>query len=121
MDFFKEQALKRPLPDEISSDSTLKKILSIIKKDLSPTHVFFYGSRANLTHHENSDYDFVVVVPNSEDASYKRSIPVKKKLSDIGISTDIFIYTEDKFNDWKDEFSSTPETAINTGYEVTHL
>jgi hypothetical protein len=30
----------------------------------------------------------------------------------------VWIYSEAEFNDWKDEFSSIPETALNTGKEI---
>lgn len=121
MNFFEEQRKKRPLPEKLGQDETLKKILSVIKQELSPSHVFLYGSRANQAHSEYSDYDFVVVIPNSEDSSSRRAHPIKDTIESFGARADIFIYTEEKFHDWKDEFSSTPETAFNTGYEVTHL
>lgn len=34
------------------------------------------------------------------------------------ISVDVFIYTEDEFNNWKDEFSSIPHTVATEGVEI---
>lgn len=34
------------------------------------------------------------------------------------VAADIFIYSEKEFNEWKDEFSTIPETAPNTGKEL---
>ena len=36
----------------------------------------------------------------------------------FGISADVFVYSQREFDDWKDDFSSIPETAINTGREI---
>jgi hypothetical protein len=35
-----------------------------------------------------------------------------------GVSADVFVYDEAEFEEWKEEFSSIPETAINTGKEI---
>jgi len=34
------------------------------------------------------------------------------------ISADVFFYSQEEFDDWKDELSSIPETALNTGIEI---
>ncbi len=43
-----------------------------------------------------------------------RSLIFKKH----GILTDIFIYSIKEFEEWKDEFNSIPETALNIGKEI---
>lgn len=98
-------------------DKNLKKIVEALKKEFHPSRLFLFGSRANGTHRTDSDYDFVLVVPglkNRENAEVKaRSL----LLNEYGISADVFIYNKKDFNEWKDELSSIPETALNTGRE----
>lgn len=39
-------------------------------------------------------------------------------LQHIDAKVDVFVYSEKEFNEWKDELSSIPETALNTGREI---
>ena len=34
------------------------------------------------------------------------------------VEAQVWTYSEEEFLDWKDEFSSIPETALNTGKEI---
>ncbi len=36
----------------------------------------------------------------------------------LGVDVQVWTYSEEYFNDWKDEFSSMPETAVNAGKEI---
>ncbi|MFM6930099.1 MAG: nucleotidyltransferase domain-containing protein [Bdellovibrio sp.] len=100
-----------------------QKIINEIKETLkdayNPLRLFLFGSRANSTATKDSDYDFVMVVPNPKkstlhEMSKARSLVFNKHL----VSADVFIYSEKEFDEWKDEFSSIPETALNTGIEI---
>lgn len=99
------------------------KIINAIKQTLkvtyNPLRLFLFGSRANGTAKKDSDYDFVMVVHGKK----------KHSVEDLGkainliwdkhkVSADIFIYSEKEFANWKDEFSSIPELALNTGIEI---
>ena len=121
MDYFKENSQSKYLPTQLKSDKNLIEIIAVLRKELSPINIYFYGSRANLTNHQESDYDFVVITPNSDTPSYEQSRKAKKALKSLDVQSDIFVYSQDEFNEWKDEFSSILETALNTGYEVSHL
>lgn len=100
-----------------------QKIINAIKHTLkeayNPLRLFLFGSRANGTAKKDSDYDFVMVVPGKK----------KHSVDDLGkainliwdkhqVSADVFIYSEKEFSDWKDEFNSIPEIALNTGKEI---
>jgi len=113
--------IPKTIPIDIAADPALQKIVSILKQDLKPEKIYFYGSRAQGTNNSDSDYDFVVVVKDSPLPVFERSVSTKRHLSDLSLFADLFIYTQAEFDDWKDEFSSTPETALNTGYEVSSL
>jgi predicted nucleotidyltransferase len=80
--------------------------------------MFLFGSRANGTFQSDSDYDLVLVVSSSDRSRLDRMEQARLALKGVGVSADVFVYTEQEFNKWKDEFSSIPETALNTGREL---
>lgn len=100
------------------TDPKLKQITDVLKVTFKPSRLFLFGSRANGSHRPDSDYDFVMVVPglkNRPAAENKARSLIHKE---VGVSADIFIYSPKTFNEWKDELSSIPETALNTGREL---
>ncbi len=103
------------------TDQVLPKIITSLKRELNPTQLFLYGSRANETAKPGSDYDFVAVIPEFD---AKNRYDVMSKLSsklwqELDVEVQVWVYSQADFDDWKDEFSSIPETALNTGIEVT--
>jgi len=103
---------------KFAQNKKLKEIVDFLKKEFKPSRLFLFGSRANGSHRTDSDYDFVLVVPGLKNrfaAEVKaRSLILKK----FDISADIFIYSKKDFDQWKNELSSIPETALNTGKEI---
>lgn len=97
----------------------IEQIKETLKTKYKPTRLFLFGSRANGTAKKDSDYDFVMVVPGNHKVS---SNEIGKAINLIWdkhkVSADVFIYSEKEFEICKDEFSSIPETAINTGKEI---
>jgi predicted nucleotidyltransferase len=101
----------------------LQKIADELKTQYQPTRLILYGSRANLTHKQDSDYDFVMVLKEF-DAKNRMSMmqKISKYFSEkMNISVQVWTYSEAEFNDWKDEFSSIPETALNTGKAIRKI
>jgi predicted nucleotidyltransferase len=102
-----------------TQDPVLEQIVEVLKSEFQPSRLFLFGSRSQGTHKNDSDYDFVVVVPGAAGSRYdnlsKARTLVREK---VGVSADVFVYSQDEFDDWKDEFSSIPETALNTGKEI---
>lgn len=101
-------------------DSRLEAIVTRLREEYKPLRLFFYGSREQGTNRPDSDFDFVMVLSEFNDK--KRYDVMSKILSDLrrelGVDVQVWVYSEAVFNDWKDEFSSIPETALNTGREI---
>jgi predicted nucleotidyltransferase len=100
------------------SDLKLQQIISALKNEFHPSRLFLFGSRASNTFRPDSDYDLVMVVPELKN---RHSAEIKARsliLNSLGVSADIFIYSEKDFEKWKSELSSIPETALNTGKEI---
>jgi predicted nucleotidyltransferase len=96
----------------------LNNIIETLKEKLNPTRLFLFGSRANGRARPDSDYDFVVVVPKMKGNRVDNMIRASKFLSHINARVEVFVYSEKEFDEWKDELSSIPETALNTGKEI---
>lgn len=100
-------------------DRKLKQIVEALKKEFKPSRMFLFGSRANGTHRADSDYDFVLVVPGDRKSRVTNLARGSELLREkFGVSADIWVYSQREFKEWKDEFSSIPETAVNTGREI---
>jgi predicted nucleotidyltransferase len=100
-------------------DKKLKQIVETLKEEFKPSRMFLFGSRANGTARADSDYDFVLVVPGNKKARFTNMNRAQDLLREkFAISADVFVYSQTEFDDWKDDFSSIPETAVNTGREI---
>jgi predicted nucleotidyltransferase len=103
-----------------STNIHLKEIVSAIKAEYKPNRLILYGSRANGTARPDSDYDFVMVLPEFDKKKrYGLMSDISSKFLKIfGVEVQVWTYSQADFDDWKDEFSSIPETALNTGKEI---
>lgn len=100
----------------------LDQITNTLKAEFQPVRLFLFGSRANGTAKKNSDYDFVMVVSGNKKSSTEEMGRARSLIfKNHGVIADVFIYSEKEFDDWKDEFNSIPETALNTGKEILIL
>jgi predicted nucleotidyltransferase len=97
----------------------IREIARLLQAHYSPSKLFLFGSRAEGTNHADSDYDFVMVLPRFSRDRLKvweecRAL-IKKE---CGVNADVFSYSEAEFQKHIKEFSSIPETALNTGREI---
>ncbi len=78
-----------------------KNILDEIKNRLvkvyNPTKIYLFGSNAWGNSNNASDLDLLILVSESDEKSYKRSIKGDLALADILISRDLLVYTEKEF------------------------
>jgi predicted nucleotidyltransferase len=103
----------------IHQDEKLSLIIGALKKEFQPKRMFLFGSRANGSNHADSDYDIVLVVENTQKTRIQNMRLARQIVRETaGVSADVFVYDEAEFEEWKEEFSSIPETAINTGKEI---
>lgn len=104
----------------IKQRDAFQMIKNELKEQYRPLRLFLYGSRANGTARIDSDYDFVMVL---KDFDKKNRLNLMAQISNhfletYNIKVQVWTYSEDDFNDWKDEFNSIPENALNTGQEI---
>jgi predicted nucleotidyltransferase len=100
-------------------DKKLQQLVDALKKEFRPSRMFLFGSRANGTHRADSDYDFVLVVPGDRKSRVTNLARGHQLLREkFNVSADVFVYSQREFDEWKNEFSSIPETALSTGKEI---
>lgn len=100
-------------------DKNLDAIVSVLKVEFQPSRLFLFGSRANGNARVDSDYDFVLVVPENTKTRHDNMAKARHLLHEkCNISADVFVYSQNEFDEWKDELNSIPETAKNTGLEI---
>lgn len=99
-------------------DDQLKIILSKLIPEFNPVKIYLFGSRVNGNARPDSDYDLFLIIKESKLSRHERMVQALRLLWGSKVRADIFIYTEDEFNDWKDEFSSIPHTVATEGLEL---
>jgi len=104
--------------DLLHSDEKLKTAVNTLKDEFHPSRLILFGSRSNGTATKDSDYDFVMVVPGTNENQWDEISRARNLLVKVGVDADVFIYSQAEFDEWKAEFSSIPEVASSTGYEI---
>lgn len=100
-------------------DPKLEIIVDTLKAEFQPKRMFLFGSRANNTHTSNSDFDIVLVVDKTDRTRIENMRQARASIhAAANVSADVFVYDQEEFDTWKEEFSSIPETALNTGKEI---
>lgn len=102
-------------------ENTLKinLILEALKKEFNPLKVFLFGSQATRKANSDSDYDFVVIVKETNKTRIENMRLARAIVREVaGVSADVFVYDQKEFDEYKDELSSIPETALNMGWEL---
>jgi len=78
-----------------------KEIINEVKKRLikvyDPIAIYIFGSYAWGTPTEDSDLDLLIVVEDSEEKRYKRSIPGYRSLVGMRIPNELIVYTNKEF------------------------
>ncbi len=97
----------------------LQSIVEALKREFKPQRMFLFGSRTNGTARPDSDYDFVLVIKGNKKSRLTNLSRARELLSrEFSIAADVFVYSQREFDEWKDDFSSIPETAVKTGLEI---
>jgi uncharacterized protein len=78
----------KQLTKELLSQVTQKLVAS-----LQPEKIFLFGSYAYGEPNDDSDIDLLVIIPQSNEPSYRRARQAHKALRGIGISKDILVMT----------------------------
>jgi predicted nucleotidyltransferase len=96
------------------TDALLDEILHLIVQTAQPQKVIIFGSRARGDVHPASDLD-ILVVKESTEPRYRRSVPILLALSQIHVPMDILVYTPQEIEDWQAVPQAFVTTAVREG------
>lgn len=103
------------------SDPLLKEIVSRLVELYTPERIYLFGSTARGTAGLDSDYDIMVVVPDSTPVKQRDPGKAYVALWDVDASTDVLVWTQSYFDSRLRLKASLPTAILNEGqllYEV---
>ncbi len=103
---------------EINKDKNFSETITKLKKHFKPEKIYLFGSRAKGLQSEGSDYDLFLIVKHSNKSVAERMNEANDILWGRRISVDVFIYTEDEFNEFKQDVNSIAFIATTEGMEL---
>jgi uncharacterized protein len=101
------------------TDSKFAEVVKRLTDHFKPQKIYLFGSQANGTADEDSDYDLFLIVENSDLPPGKRMVEAQNIAWDLGVSADVFIYTEKEFDEWKNEINTIANTVYTEGREIS--
>lgn len=93
----------------------LDEIVRRIVDGFHPERIYLFGSRARGDHHEDSDYDLMVLVQDSDPPSHERIVEAYRVLSDVGVPVEVLMWPADKFDRQLPVIASLPSAIIREG------
>jgi predicted nucleotidyltransferase len=100
------------------NDPILDKVVKKLKAELQLSKLFLFGSRSSQSAGQDSDYDLLAIVSESDLSRFRREINARLALKDIPAAIDIFVFTESEFSKSCKEPGSIAEIASVEGLEI---
>ena len=79
-----------------------------------PQKIILFGSQARGEAGPDSDYD-LLVIENSTLPRYRRALPYRRALKDLGTSKDIVVWTPREVTEWQNVSNAFITTALREG------
>ena len=113
----KLRRLKKILLDQVAfeSDSILVEMVRRLVEKFHPISIYLFGSRARGEQTQDSDYDLLVVLPDSLLPRYQRERAAFLTLCGVGASKDVLVLTEREFESKKSVVCSLPAMVDREG------
>ena len=104
----------------IANNSEINEIVATILRAVPALKIYLFGSYANGTAKESSDYDFYVIIPDGFQAiesTWKITGTIPKDIRKAR-SIDMLVGTESKFNRYKNSIGFIENEVIKTGVKL---
>jgi len=104
----------------IDNNMEIKEIVNVILNSVPALEIYLFGSFANGTAKEDSDYDFYVVVPDNVqpiETTWKIKGAIRENIRKTR-SIDMLVGTESKFNKYKNTLSFIERDVVDTGVKL---
>ena len=111
-----EDRIRRELPHLADEDAhSLAGIVERLIDAYQPERIYLFGSKARGDYGPDSDFDLLVVVPDSAPDERKRSKLAYQALRGTGTAADILVWTEERFDSRLHLAASLPATVVREG------
>lgn len=110
-----EQRLRKPVPAVPEEDVALRELVLRLVEAYEPERVYLFGSRARGEDGPDSDYDLLVVVPDSAPLHQQRSRLAYEVLWSTGTAADVLVWTRGAFEARLHLKASLPYTVQTEG------
>ena len=101
--------------DILQRDAKLKLIVERLVSAYQPECIYLFGSMARGDEDADSDYDLMVIVPDSAEARRKDSRLAYEVLRGTGIAADVLVWTRTSFDRRAHIVASLPATILREG------
>jgi predicted nucleotidyltransferase len=99
---------------KITSEPLLQTIVQRLLAAGQPQKIILFGSQAHGQAGRDSDYD-LLVIENSSQPRYRRSVSYRRALKDLGTSKDIVVWTPREIEEWQNVSNAFITTALREG------
>jgi len=97
------------------ADPPLAEVVRCFVDALQPEAIYLFGSRARGDHQPDSDYDFMVIVPQSDLPPHRRAQLAHLALRGIRVAADILVWTHEEFERFLSVPGSLAATVLREG------
>ncbi len=97
------------------AEPPLDEVVGRLVEALGPEQVYLFGSRARGDNQPDSDYDFMVIVPQSDLPPHRRAQQAHRALGDIRVAADILVWTRQEFDHFLPVPGSLAATVLREG------
>jgi uncharacterized protein len=78
-------------------DPKLIEAVKRIVRACDPCLIYLFGSQARGDASDESDYDLMVIVPDSDSPAHKHAQRAYRELWGVGVPVEIVVFTQDQF------------------------
>ncbi len=96
-------------------NASLRDAVQRLVRAYQPQRIYLFGSAARGDANEGSDYDLMVVVPDSAPARHRRSRIAYEVLRGTGIAADVLVCSESYFDQRTPLAASLPAAILREG------
>ena len=97
-----------------NSEPLLQTIVQRLLAAGQPQKIVLFGSQARGEAGHDSDYD-LLVIENSNKPRYRRAVPYRRALKDLGTSKNIVVWTPQEVAEWQNVSNAFITTALREG------
>lgn len=98
-----------------ASHELLKEVKNRIVDAIRPEKIILFGSHAWGTPEEGSDLDLFIIVPYSDEPSYRRARAVYRALRGIDVPIDVVVVTHDEMERARNVATSLARKVLEQG------